>query len=180
VLAYRILHRGDPHDLNLRAASLHVLGDLLGSLGAIAAAVVIMTTGWTAIDPIVSLAVAAIILVGGSALVRQSAHVLLEGSPPEVDVPDLGRTLVAEVPEVVDVHHVHVWSIAPGRPIMTLHARVADDADPQGVLERVLERLRRRYGNAHVTVQLEHGPCLDDHPPDGAPAREPPQRGEES
>jgi len=166
LLAFRLLHGGDQDNLNLRGAALHVLGDLLGSVATIAAAGVILATGWTPIDPLLSLVVAGLILRSGWSLVTQSGHILLEGTPPHIDIQDLKRELSAAVPEVRDVHHVHAWSLTDERPMVTLHARVPTDADQQAVLRRMKALLRERYQVDHATIQLEPEPeACPDHPP---------------
>ena len=157
--AFRILHGGETDSLNVRGAQLHVLGDLLGSVAAIVAALTIMATGWTPIDPILSLLVAVLILRSAVSLLRQSGHVLMEGRPEHLDVADVTRTITEAVPEVSAVHHVHIWSLSPDRPMMTFHARVDRSADHDHVLERVLATLRERFGIRHATVQLEHERC---------------------
>jgi len=161
VICFAILHGGNRENLNVHGALLHVLGDLLGSLAAIVAAVVIIVTGWTPIDPLLSILVALLILRSAWALVRQSTHVLLEGTPSEVDVSQLKRALVDGVAAVNDVHHVHVWTLASGKPIMTLHANVCDGADAEEALKTILSICRENFGVTHVTVQIEHGNCLD-------------------
>ncbi len=161
VIAFGILHGGSRENLNVRGALLHVLGDLLGSLAAIIAATVIILTGWTPIDPLLSVLVALLILRSAWALVRQSTHVLLEGTPAEIDVARLKAELVDRVPEVEDVHHVHVWTLASGKLVMTLHAHVRDGADGEQVLRTILSLCRERFGVEHVTVQIEHGRCVD-------------------
>jgi cobalt-zinc-cadmium efflux system protein len=161
VIAFAILHGGSRENLNMRGALLHVLGDLLGSAAAMVAAIVIIVTGWTPIDPILSMLVALLILRSAWGLVRQSTHVLLEGTPAEIDVSLLKTELVDSVPEVDDVHHVHVWTLASGKLVMTLHANVRDDADPEQVLHTIVSVCRERFGVAHVTVQIEHGRCAD-------------------
>jgi cobalt-zinc-cadmium efflux system protein len=161
VICFAILHGGNRENLNVHGAMLHVLGDLLGSLAAIVAAVVIIVTGWTPIDPLLSILVALLILRSAWALVRQSTHVLLEGTPSEIDVSQLKRALVDGVTAVDDVHHVHVWTLASGKLIMTLHANVCDGADPQETLKTILSICRENFGVTHVTVQIEHGRCLD-------------------
>ena len=158
--AFRILHGGDQGNLNLRGALLHVLGDILGSVAAITAAVVIMSTGWTPIDPLLSLLVAALILRSGVSLLRQSGHVLMEGSPDDFDEDTVRAALVSAVPGVDDVHHVHIWSLSPGIPLMTLHAHVRDEVDNERVLREILTCLRECFGVEHATVQLENGRCL--------------------
>jgi cobalt-zinc-cadmium efflux system protein len=163
VAAYLILHGGDRENLNMRGATLHVMGDLLGSLAAMVAAGVVMATGWTPIDPLLSVLVALLILRSAWSLLRHSSHVLLEGTPSEIDVARLKADLVDSVPEVDDVHHVHVWSLASGKVVMTMHAHVHDDADREQVLRAIHGISRERFGVSHVTVQIEHGQCVD-HP----------------
>ena len=153
LICFVILHGGNRENLNVRGALLHVLGDLLGSLAAIVAAVVIIQTGWTPIDPLLSILVALLILRSAWALVRQSTHVLLEGTPPEIDVPQLKSELLDGVPQVDDVHHVHVWTLASGKLVMTLHARVCDGADAQACLRTILSICRERFG-VYVTSDV--------------------------
>jgi cobalt-zinc-cadmium efflux system protein len=109
VVAFVILHGGDQENLNIRGAVLHVMGDLLGSVAAVAGAIVIIKTGWMPIDPIFSLLVAALLLRSAWQLTRRSAHILLEGSPEWLDVQEMREKIVATVPAVLDIHHVHVW-----------------------------------------------------------------------
>lgn len=163
VVAFVILHRGSRENVNLRGALLHVLGDLLGSAAAIVAAVVIMATGWSPIDPLLSVLVALLIVRSAWNLVKRSAHILLEGTPSHLPPGEVRTVLEAAIPEVVDVHHVHAWSLTVERSLMTLHVRVAPGADRDAVLERVQSKLHARYGVDHVTVQIEggDGPCRD-------------------
>ncbi|MBB3952759.1 cation diffusion facilitator family transporter [Aureimonas jatrophae] len=158
--AFFALHGGDAEDLNLRGALLHVLGDLLGSVAAILAAIVIFATGWTPIDPILSVLVCLLILGNAARLVRQSAHVLLEGAPAGVDGPAVARHLETSVPGVADVHHVHVWMLTPQRRAATLHACVADGAAEDTVV-RIKTELRERFAIGHATVEIERGACAD-------------------
>jgi cobalt-zinc-cadmium efflux system protein len=165
LLAFVVLHGGKRTDLNLRAALVHVLGDLLGSVAAIAAAVVILLTGWYPIDPLLSVLVALLILRSAIYVVRHSVHILLEGAPGDLDLKTLHQTLVEAVPGVCDVHHVHVWSLTPERPLMTLHVSVAEEADHREVLNRVKSVLTDRFGIEHSTVQIEYTDhCADHHP----------------
>ena len=159
--ALLLLHGGDRHNLNMRGAALHVLGDLLGSVGAIVAAGVILLTGWTPIDPILSLLVALLILRSAWALVRGAWHVLMEGAPRGLDVAALRRELVEAVPGVLDIHHVHAWSLTPERSLLTLHASIHADADHQTVLTQLQRQLRDRFGIDHATIQVERGRCTD-------------------
>jgi cobalt-zinc-cadmium efflux system protein len=162
--AFAILHGGDRANLNMRGAALHVLGDLLGSIAAIVAALVILGTGWTPIDPLLSILVALLILRSAWFVVRRSAHILLEGTPDWLDIEELRAELTAAVPEVQEVHHVHAWLLTSERPLMTLHARVREGADHHAVLLAIGRFLEDRFGIGHATVQIEAAGCPDDAP----------------
>jgi cobalt-zinc-cadmium efflux system protein len=155
VAAFAILHGGDRHNLNIRGAALHVLADLLGSVAAIVAALVITFTGWMPIDPLLSLGVAVLILRSAWMLLRKSGHILLEGAPDWLDEAELRDALVAAVPAVRDVHHVHAWMLTMERPLVTLHARVAAGVDQQAALSAIHQALADRFGIEHATVQIE-------------------------
>jgi len=145
--------------LNERGARAHVLSDLIGAVAAIFAAGVILAFGWLPADPLLSLAVSALILRSGWRLTRDSAHVLLEGAPAGFDVGAVEREL-REMPSVRGVHHVHAWSLTGDTPMVTLHAELTEDADRRIVLLRINERLRQRFGIEHATVQFEEGECI--------------------
>ena len=158
LLAFGLLHGASADSLNLRGAAVHVLGDLLGSIGAIAAALVILRTGWTPIDPILSVAVALLILRSAWRLVRESGHILLEGAPDGAD-PARVAAVVRTVDGVLEVHHVHLWSLGGEQPMLTLHVVVAPDAAEQAVLRAVHRALADQLGIEHATVQAERGGC---------------------
>ena len=161
IVAYLVLRHGDSANLNVRAAALHVLGDLLGSVGTIAAAVVILATGWTAIDPILSVALCALILRGAWDVTKRAAHVLMEGVPEGFDSDALKADLTAHVPGVLDVHHVHAWMLNTERSLVTLHVTLAASAEHAAALAAIKHRLVERFGIAHSTVQIESGECVD-------------------
>lgn len=161
IAAFAILHGGDRGSLNLRGAALHVLGDMLGSVAAIAAAAVILTVGWTPIDPILSVLVALLIARGAWSLIGETWHVLMEATPRDRDVAVLRADLVRSVDGVLDVHHVHLWSLTPEKPLITLHANIAADADHDRVLRRLQAVLGERYHLSHATIQLERLGCTD-------------------
>jgi cobalt-zinc-cadmium efflux system protein len=167
--AFRLLQGGDHANLNVRAAALHVIGDLLGSVAALAAALIILATGWTPIDPILSVMVAVLILASAARVVRDAGHILLEGTPTGLDPRAIEADLEASVPGVLDVHHVHAWSLSQDRPIVTLHARISPDAPvPEAVTAAIKAHLRTAYGVDHATVELEFERCADaDAPPSG-------------
>lgn len=154
VAAFWILSRGDRGNLNLRAALLHVLGDLLGSVAAIVAAFVILWTGWMPIDPLLSVLVALLILRSAWYVVRDSGHILLEGTPADFDPGAIAADLSEAVPEVARVRHVHAWSITEERPMVTLEAVVPAGGNVEAARRRVKARLSERFGFDHATVEI--------------------------
>ncbi len=160
IVAFAVLHSGDRDNLNIRGAALHVAGDLLGSVAAIVAAVIIIYTGWMPIDPILSVAVAALILRSAWSLLKRSGHILLEGAPEWFDADAMRAAIVEGVPAVRSVHHVHVWGLTPQETLLTMHIDVADD-DPVSVIPEVKAILRERYGIDHSTIEVEQGACAD-------------------
>ncbi len=162
ILSLHLLAGGDRGNLNVRAALLHVAGDLLGSVAALAAAVTILMTGWMPIDPILSVLVAVLILGSAARIVRDAGHILLEGTPAGLDPRQIEQDLEASVPGVRDVHHVHAWSLSQDRPIVTLHARISSDgAAPEAVTSAIKKRLKTVYGVDHATVEIEFERCAD-------------------
>ena len=165
-LAGFLVLRDGEDSLNMRSALLHVLSDLLASVAAMAAAGVILLTGWTVLDPVLSALVSLLIVRGGWRVTRESAHILLEGSPSHIDAAEVTADLVAEVAGVSGVHHLHAWSLTDNRPMMTLHAVVDDGVDQDRVLASIQQRLTARFGVVHATIQLERSGCAE-HAADG-------------
>lgn len=161
VCAFWVLQRADKDNLNIRAASLHVMGDLLGSVAAIVAAVVIVATNWTPIDSILSVLVAVIILRSAYRVVQDSAHILLEGAPRSVSVAAIKEDLPQSVAGVLDVHHIHAWSISEERPMVTLHAVVAGERSSSDIIAEIKTRLAEKFAIDHATVEIETGTCAD-------------------
>lgn len=157
-----MLHDHHDQDLNVAAAYAHVLSDLGGSAAAALGAIIILTTGWTYADPLLSLLIAALIARLAVGLLRRSTHILLEGTPEGVDVPDISAGIRATVPAVVDVHHVHTWSLGSDDVLLTLHARLLPGADRDAALAAIKCLLRDRFGIRHSTLQLECGDCVDE------------------
>ncbi|WP_336982243.1 MULTISPECIES: CDF family zinc transporter ZitB [unclassified Cedecea] len=163
LVSFWILHSGSGEkNLNVRAAALHVLGDLLGSVGAIVAAVVILWTGWTPIDPILSVLVSCLVLRSAWSLLKESVNELLEGAPGAIDIAALKRNLSRSIPEVRNVHHVHIWLVGE-KPLMTLHVQVVPPHDHDALLARIHHFLEHEYQIEHATVQMEYQVC---HGPD--------------
>jgi cobalt-zinc-cadmium efflux system protein len=153
LIALRVLHGAHEHSLNTRGAYLHVMGDLLGSVGALAAGAIIALTGWTLADPILSIALALLILVGAWRLVTESTNILLEGVPAHIAMEEVQGRMLA-VPGVVAVHDLHVWTVTSGMVAMSGHAVVPDLAGHPGALESI-RREMAGLGIGHVTIQLE-------------------------
>lgn len=155
LLVLRILTRGDSEHVNIKGASLHVMGDLLGSVGAIAAAVVIHLTGWTPIDPILSVVVSLLVLRSAWELAARSLHILLEGAPEGATPERIERHLLENVPGLAAVSHIHVWSITSGRALATMHVRPAEDSDARTVVRSVERALKADFNIEHATVAVD-------------------------
>ena len=162
VIVFAMLRRGDAHDMNIAAATLHVVGDLLGSAAAVVAGVVIAFTGWVPIDPLLSMFVCLLIVRSALALVRRSAHILMEGAPDWLDIAELRSTLEQRIPAIRDVHHVHAWLVGPHETLLTMHASVTAAADHAVVLKDAKVLLAERFGITHATIQIEIEDCVDE------------------
>lgn len=156
-IAFFILHRPGERDLNMRGALLHVMSDLLGSVAAIIAALVIAATGWFAVDPVLSIGVAVLIGFSALRLVRETGYILLEGAPEDIDREELKAGLIAAAPQIRGVHNIQISQITPEQPRLTLHACVADARDAAGALAAAKSFLEERYGIHQSTVQIEIG-----------------------
>lgn len=163
LIVFAILHGADRGNLNVRAATIHVLGDLLGSLGTIVAAAIIIFTGWNAADPLISMFVVVLILWSAWKVVRDSVHILLEGTPADLTLAEIEADLEANVAGVKNVHHLHAWSITQERPMVTLHALLERSADPARTIGAIKRRLADRFSIAHATIEIELDDCADDH-----------------
>ncbi|GLO68345.1 MULTISPECIES: cation diffusion facilitator family transporter [Oceanobacillus] len=162
ILVAWILMRGDTEEnLNLRAAFLHVLGDLLGSVGAVTAALLIMFFGWGWADPLASVIVAILVLISGWRVTKDAIHVLMEGTPKNVDLDNIIKTM-ENVIGVLSIHDLHVWSITSGQNALSCHAVVDGNLsvlECQKILRKIEHELEHK-GIGHVTIQMEN----NDHP----------------
>ena len=157
-----ILMRGDTEEnLNLRAAFLHVLGDLLGSIGAITAALLIMFFNWGWADPVASVIVAVLVLASGWRVTKDAVHVLMEGTPKNVDMDEIIHT-IENLPEIINIHDLHVWSITSGQNALSCHAVVDGNLSVHKSQEllRTIEHELEHKGIGHVTIQMES----EEHP----------------
>jgi len=149
-----ILHGGGKMSLNVRAAYLHVLGDLLGSMGALAAAILIALFGWQWADPAASAFIGVFIVISSVRLILESVNVLMEGAPSHVKTSEV-RECLQSVPGVDEIHDLHLWSLAGSTPLLTAHL-VTDSSRTHGdLLKDVTERVRDRFGVTHSTFQIE-------------------------
>lgn len=159
LIAFWLLHSTGEENLNLRGAALHVLGDLLGSIAAIIAGIVILLTGWAPIDPILSLLVAALVLRSAWSITRESAHILMEGAPAYFDLDQLSAELCEQVKGVENIHHMHAWSLTQERPMISFHAQIAETEDGDRVIRELNQYLLEKVGIRHVTIQIERNHC---------------------
>lgn len=159
-----MLHRGDTHDnLNVRAAFLHVIGDMLGSVGAIIAAILIMAFNWSWADPLASVIVAVLVLISGFRVTKDSIHVLMEGTPRNIHLDSIIDT-INKVPEVISIHDLHVWSITSGQNALSCHVVVDGSIsihESQKILNQIEHQLIHQ-GIHHITIQMEN----EHHPHD--------------
>lgn len=162
VVVLRTFHGHDPEDVNIAGASLHVLGDLLGSVAAVLAALAVRWMHWNWADPVLSILVSLLILRSAWSLVKRSGHILLEGTPDGVDLATVQRELQASHPGILDIHHVHVWQVTAGSRMATLHAELQPDTDPGEVLTAIKTTLSERWRVGHATVQFDPGHCPDE------------------
>lgn len=158
-----LLSRLGPGSLNVRSAFLHVLGDALGSVGAIVAGVVMLTTGWFLADPLISVGIGVLILVSAVRVTRESLGIVLEFVPKNIKIEDVTGSLLS-VEGVTDVHDLHVWTVTSGFVALTCHLRVDQGADTAAVLRSAADALGQRYEIRHVTIQPEHEPIHGEEP----------------
>ncbi|MDF0607962.1 cation diffusion facilitator family transporter [Wolbachia endosymbiont of Onchocerca gibsoni] len=162
VIVFFILHSKCESNINIKSAVLHVIGDILGSVGAIFASIIIMLTKWQVVDPILSIFVSIVILNSGYKILKNSCHILLEGTPEGVSAEGIKSGIVSKLPEVVDVHHIHTWSLSDNYFIITMHAKVRQDAHHTDILYGIKKILLSEFEIAHSTVEIEYDECADD------------------
>ncbi len=158
LVATLLLARPSRESLNVRGAFLHVVTDLAAFAGTALAGALILATGWDRFDPIASLTVAALIFWSSFVLLRESTRILLEVSPGDAEPLEVARAMLA-VPEVVDVHDLHVWTVGSGFPSLSAHVLVQPGADCHGLRQELAALLAERFGLSHSTLQVEHAPA---------------------
>jgi cobalt-zinc-cadmium efflux system protein len=154
LVAFVLLREGSRESLNVEGAYLEVLSDLLGSLGVIVAAIVLWTTGWEWVDPVVGVAIGVFILPRAWRLGGQAVRVLVQAAPPGIDVAAITADLHA-IEGVVDVHDLHVWTLTSEMEVASAHLMVREGIDAHGVLDQARDVLRDGFGIGHATLQVE-------------------------
>jgi cobalt-zinc-cadmium efflux system protein len=155
VAAGIVLHRARGANLNVEAAFRHVLADFAGSVGVAVAALVIVTTGWLAADPVVSIVIGVLVLASSWSILRDSTSILLEAAPRGLDMRSVGEALATH-PGVVELHDLHVWTITSGFPALSAHVLVGRGEDCHGTRRELERELATRFGIEHTTLQVDH------------------------
>ncbi|WP_081390023.1 cation diffusion facilitator family transporter [Paenibacillus sp. RS8] len=153
--AWSLMRKGDvKNNINLRSAYLHVLGDALGSVGAIIAGLVMMIFGWYIADPIISVLVALLILRGAWGIIKHTVHVLMEGTPITVN-PSEVKAVLENIEGVINVHDLHIWTITSGLDSLSCHLLINDQEDDQRILQQAIQLIAERFKIQHTTIQIE-------------------------
>ncbi|MEH7225298.1 cation diffusion facilitator family transporter [Bacillus sp. JJ1566] len=153
--AWSLISKGDvKNNVNLRSAYLHVLGDALGSVGAIIAGLLMLLFEWYIADPIISVVVAILILKSAWGVLTHSIHILMEGTPITINQKEVKATL-EEIDGVIDVHDLHIWTITSGMDSLTCHILIKDDHDSQEILQQAIDKIRDKFKIEHTTIQIE-------------------------
>ncbi len=155
-----VLREHDHHDLNVRSAFLHVLGDALASVGVIVAGVIILFTNWLWVDPLISVLIGLIILLGSGRVLRESVHILAEGMPEGMTATQVAERM-GQVTGVEEVHDLHVWTVSPGYVALSAHVVLADQAlsQAQDVMDSLKQVLAEKFEIEHTTIQFECESC---------------------
>ena len=160
LIVMRVLGEHDHDDLNVHSAWLHVLGDMLSSVGVIAAGLVILLTGWMLADPLVSMLIGLVILVGAGRVLRQALHILLEGTPEGLSPSQVTSTM-REAPGVSEVHDLHIWTVSPGYVALSAHVVLDERSFPEALAVQtgLRQMLAGRFSIHHTTIQVECADC---------------------
>jgi cation diffusion facilitator family transporter len=157
--AWYLMRKSDvKSNLNVRSAYLHVIGDALGSVGAIAAGVVISLTSWYWADPLISVLVTLLIVRSAWGVTRSAVHILMEGTPETIDAGKVREALLA-IDGVLDLHDLHIWTITSGLDALSCHLLIRDDQNEQSVLQEALNRIEKTFHIRHATIQIEKSGC---------------------
>ena len=163
LILFKILHSGNDRDnINMRGAILHVLMDILGSIGAIIGGIIIYFTGWMYADPIVSVILASLILRSGWKLLEDCIRIMMMGKPEGIDVKTVEKEIIALVDDVKEVHHMHIWELASGQHALTAHVVIIDGGSCNNTIWNTKRVLIDKFNIVHSTIQVEHNECPDE------------------
>lgn len=157
ITAWAILHRDAKSHITVRSAMWHVIGDMLGSVGAVCAALVIQFTGWMAIDAMIGIGIAILIGISSARILYDSTNLLLDSVPGDVDSEEV-RSFLSAYPNVTEICDLHIWGISSSETMLTAHLVVTEGIDRDPYLHTLLEEIKKRFGMAHMTIQLENTP----------------------
>jgi cobalt-zinc-cadmium efflux system protein len=162
LIIFKILHNNSDDNINMRGAILHVLMDILGSIGAIIGGIIIYFTGWYLADVIVSIILASLILRSGIKLLADCIRIMMMGKPDYINERDIKRTIMTSVEDVKEIHHIHMWEIASGQPALTAHVVMIDGGNCNETIWSVKKILIEEFNIFHSTIQVEHNECPDE------------------
>lgn len=163
LVIFKVLHSHHEHDnINMRGAILHVLMDILGSVGAIIGGIVIYFTGWMYADPIVSVLLASLILRSGWKLLVDCIRIMMMGKPDNISEKEIEKVIMSGVDDIKEVHHMHIWELASGQVALTAHVVMIDGGSCNDTIWNTKKLLIDNFGIAHSTIQVEHNECPDE------------------
>lgn len=162
LVIFKILHNNSDDNINMRGAILHVLMDILGSIGAIIGGIIIYFTEWYLADVIVSIILASLILRSGIKLLADCVRIMMMGKPDYISERDIKRTIMTSVEDVKEIHHIHMWEIASGQPALTAHVVMIDGGNCNETIWSVKKILIEEFNIFHSTIQVEHNECPDE------------------
>lgn len=155
ISAWSLMRKGDvKNNVNLRSAYLHVLGDALGSIGAIIAGILMLLFDWYVADPIISVLVALLILKSAWGIIKHSVHILMEGTPITIDQEKVKEALT-EIDGVINIHDLHIWTITSGLDSLSCHILIEDNRDSQEILQQAISKINEKFHIEHTTIQIE-------------------------
>lgn len=163
LIIFKVLHSNHENDnINMRGAILHVLMDILGSIGAIIGGVVIYFTGWMYADPIVSVILASLILRSGWKLLADCVRIMMMGKPDNITVKEIKNVIMSGVDDIKEIHHVHIWELASGQVALTAHVVMIDGGSCNDTIWNTKKLLIENFDITHSTIQVEHNECPDE------------------
>lgn len=162
ISAWSLMRKGDvKNNVNLRSAYLHVLGDALGSVGAIVAGILMILFNWYVADPIISVLVSLLILKSAWGVIKHSVHILMEGTPPTINQAEV-KAVLEEIDGVIDVHDLHIWTITSGLDSLSCHVLIEDHKNSQEILQEAINKIKDKFKIEHTTIQIENSKIAHD------------------